>query len=366
MNLIVQEVLIGITIVLAAWLVSWLVWFLLGWLRQRRVRKAKTPLDAAIIDATRSPLRFIIIVWGIQLALEQINAVPAAWADALDRVVFVLYAFFIYLALYRFISTLINWYAIEVTHRTATDWDDRFLALFHRIVLVVITAVFIIMVLGRYGIEVSGLVATLGIGSLALALAAQETLGDMISGFTIMADQPFKVGDRVEIREIGTWGDVMEIGLRSTRIRTRDNRMVTVPNSIIGKGLVVNYSNPSTKYRVETQVGIAYGSDVEKARQVMIEAIQAEEWVMQDEPVEALFLAFEDFSLAFRVRCWIEHYVETRRVIDKMNTALYLALNREGIEIPFPQRVVHLVGADTPENNTRQPSHKLPGNLPAL
>ena len=342
MNPILQETLIAAGIVLAAWAVSWLVWLLSGIVRQRLTNQTQTQLDDVIVQAVRLPLRLSIIVWGMQLALGQIEAVPATWAGGLDRFFFTLYAIIIYLALYWLISGLINWYAQEVSHRTATDWDDRFLALFRRIALVVLTAVVIITVLGRYGVEVSGLVTTLGIGSLAIALAAQETLGDMISGFTIMIDQPFKVGDRVEVQEIDTWGDVVDIGLRSTRIRTLDSRTISVPNSVIGKGLIVNYSAPTARYRVQTQVGIAYGSDIEKARQVMIEAIRAEEWVMPDERIEALFLEFGDSALIFRVRCWIEHYVETRRIIDKMNTALYLALNREGIEISLPQRVVHM------------------------
>jgi small-conductance mechanosensitive channel len=119
--------------------------------------------------------------------------------------------------------------------------------------------------------------------------------------------------------------------------------MVSVPNSVIGKGLVVNYSDPSTVYRVETHVGVAYGTDIEEARAIMVGAIRAEDWVMPDERIEALFLEFGDSALIFRVRCWIEHYVETRRIIDKMNTALYRALNDAGIEIPFPQRDVRLV-----------------------
>jgi small-conductance mechanosensitive channel len=89
-------------------------------------------------------------------------------------------------------------------------------------------------------------------------------------------------------------------------------------------------------------VGIAYGSDVEQARQVMIEAIRSQDWVMPNERIEALFMEFGDSALVFRVRCWIEHYVETRRILDKMNTALYHALNEAHIEIPFPQQVVHI------------------------
>lgn len=90
---------------------------------------------------------------------------------------------------------------------------------------------------------------------------------------------------------------------------------------------------------------MAYGTDIEHARQVLIEAIRAEPWVMVERRIEALFLEFGDSALVFRVRCWIEHYVETRRIIDKMNTALYKALHEAGIEIPFPQRDLHLVSS---------------------
>jgi small-conductance mechanosensitive channel len=141
------------------------------------------------------------------------------------------------------------------------------------------------------------------------------------------------VGDRVEILDIDTWGDVTEIGLRSTRVLTRDNRLVAIPNSVIGKGLVVNYSDPSTVYRVQTHIGVSYGTDLELARHVMKEAIRAQDWVMKDRPIEALMLEFGGSAMIFRVRCWIEHFVEKRRAIDRMNTALYHAVNDAGIDI---------------------------------
>jgi small-conductance mechanosensitive channel len=134
---------------------------------------------------------------------------------------------------------------------------------------------------------------------------------------------------------------VVDIGLRTTRILTRDHRLVVIPNSVFGKNLIVNHSIPSTLYRVETHVSVAYGVDLNSVRQLLIEAVRAQTWVMTDKPVEALFLEFQDSGLLFRVRCWIEHYVETRRVIDKLNTAIYLALEEAGIEIPFPQQVIH-------------------------
>jgi small-conductance mechanosensitive channel len=166
-------------------------------------------------------------------------------------------------------------------------------------------------------------------------------LADTVSGFVIMVDRPFRIGDRIEIQELDTWGDVIDIGLRSSRIRTRDNRMVIVPNSVIGKSLIVNHCYPDTQYRIQIRIGVAYGTDLELARRTMIEAVGGVEGVLPDRPVEALFLEFGDSALIFRVRWWLESYEDTRRMFDRVNTALYNALNDAGIELPNPQLDVH-------------------------
>jgi small-conductance mechanosensitive channel len=278
--------------------------------------------------------------------------IPDSWQDRIDNFFFILYLFIAYVAAYRLISGLADWYGSEVIHRTDTDLDDKFISFFRALANILVTVIMIIILLGHFGIEPSALVATLGISTLAVALAAKETLSDVISGFMILLDEPFAIGDRVEIQDIDTWGDVTEVGLRSTRILTRDNRLVTVPNSVIGKGLIVNYSNPSTVYRVQTHIGIAYGTDVDFARKVMIEALLDENWIMKEKPVEALLLEFGESALVFRVRCWIEHFVETRRVMDKMNSALYKGLDKTGVVLAVPQREVTLISTTvTPDDD---------------
>jgi small-conductance mechanosensitive channel len=117
--------------------------------------------------------------------------------------------------------------------------------------------------------------------------------------------------------------------------------MVVVPNSVIGKSLIVNHSYPDTQYRIQINIGVGYGTDLELARQTMIEAVQGVEGVLPDRPVEALFLEFGASALNFRVRWWLESYEDTRRMFDRVNTALYKALNEANIEIPFPQQDVH-------------------------
>jgi MscS family membrane protein len=336
---------ISISIVFAAVILAWLSGYVLRFLTSRVLRKTKTELDDVIVDSIRAPLRVAIVVVGLQIALRQSDFVQDEWRDGITDAFFVIYVILVYVASYRLISGLSSWYKADVAARTDTDLDDKFLSFFRALAVMLVTVISIIILLGHFGIELSALVTTLGIGTLAVALAAQETLSDIISGFMIMLDRPFAIGDRVEILDISTWGDVTEIGLRSTRILTRDNRMVTVPNSVIGKGLVVNYSDPSTVFRVQTHIGIEYGEDIEKVRNLMIDALSAEDWVMKERPIEALMLEFGDSALVFRVRCWIEHFIETRRVIDKMNTALYRALTKEGVVIPYPQQVVRLHAA---------------------
>jgi small-conductance mechanosensitive channel len=332
---------IALAILVGFLILSWLVVFILDRLNRRYFRRTTTTLDDIAFGVVRTPLRIVIVVAGIQLAIRQADFLSRKLQNGLDDFFFVIYLVVIYLALMRLITGIAQWYVDEIASKTETDLDDKFLSFFRALANTILTVIVIIVFLGRFGIEPSALVTTLGIGTLAVALAAQETLSDIISGFIIMIDQPFAVGDRVEILDIDTWGDVIEVGLRSTRVLTRDNRLVAIPNSVIGKGLVVNYSDPSTVYRVQTHIGIPYGSDIEQARRVMIEAIQAEGWVMKERPIEALMLEFGSESLVFRVRCWIENYIEKRRVIDKMNTALYEALGQTGINVE-PVTLIHL------------------------
>ncbi len=336
------NIILAIAILGAAIIIGQLSTFILRLLQERILGRTRTKLDDLIVASIKSPLRLAIFIVGVEFSLLQLDIIPADWVERTDRIFFVLYLILIYIVIYRVVGDIARWYGQEVVYQTETDLDDKFLSFFRHLAVIIVTVIVVVLFLDRFGIDADALITTLGVGSLAIALAAQATLGDIIAGFMIMIDRPFGIGDRIELLDIDTWGDVTEVGLRSTRILTRDNRMVSVPNSVIGKGLIVNYSDPSTLYRVETHVGIAYGTDIEKARQIMVNAIRAEDWVMKEQGVDALLLELGDSTLVFRVRCWIEHYVETRRVIDKMNTALYKALNEGDIPYSIQQRRVIL------------------------
>lgn len=307
----------------------------------RLTARTKTSFDDAIIKTLRWPSYWLIVVLSIDFALRRLNFLTAKWQPQIDSLMYVLYLCVGFMLAWNFIQNMFMWYGKEIAARTETNLDEQLLPFFRRVALITLVAIGLITVLGHFNVEIGALITTLGIGSLAIALAAQAALSDTISGFIIMVDRPFRIGDRIEIQDLDTWGDVVDIGLRSSRIRTRDNRMVIVPNSVLGKSLIVNHSYPDTQYRIQIHIGVVYGTDIEQARQVMVEAVRDVEGVLQEHPVEALFLEFGDSSLIFRVRWWIDSYVDTRRMFDRVNTALYHALNQAGIEIPYPQLNVH-------------------------
>jgi MscS family membrane protein len=307
----------------------------------RLSRRTKTSFDDALVDSVRAPVFWLIMFLAFQLALDQLTFLPQDWRANRADLMFVLYVFVAYLFLHKLISNMLAWYSTEMAQHTESSLDDHALPFVRRVLLIVLAVIAIIVVLSHFDVDVSALVTTLGIASLAIALAAQATLSDTISGFGIIADRTFSIGDRIEILELNTWGDVQDIGLRSTRILTRDNRMVIIPNSVISSSLVVNHSDPSTVYRVQTHVGIADGTDLATARSILIEAVRSQPWVMKDKPVEALFIEYGEWALIFRVRCWIQNYVETRRIMDKLNSCLYAALHEAGIEMPSPIRTVY-------------------------
>ncbi len=346
---------VGLVLLLGgALLARWLVGLLLDRVLRRLVGATGTQLDDALLEATRPVLTWAVVVIALQVAAESAPQIPPRWADDLEQAFFVLYFLLGFVLLWRVIARLANWYAERPLPEAEVQVRRHMVPILRRLALILLTLVGLTILLRHFNVEVSGLVATLGIGSLALALAAQTSLGDIFSGFMIMADRPYRIGDRVELLDLNTWGDVVDIGLRSTRIRTRDNRMVIIPNSSIAASLIVNHSYPNSQYRIQTKVGVAYGTDIEQARQVMIEAARTVEGVVPDRPVEALFMEMADSALVFWLRVWIQSYEDTRRITDRLNTAVYRALREAGISIPFPQRDVHhYLDGVTPEGLAR-------------
>ena len=326
-------------IVVAGYLV--VTWLILSILR-RLVRRTETDFDDRFLEAIGSDVRWLVTIFTLSFATQRLTFLGAELKALLVDVYFLLGL----VVVVRMVINLIGMADKEAIKRAALEGREDELApvitLLTRVGRVLVVVIAVGILLSRLGIDVTAVAAAIGLGGLAISLAAKDTIADAIAGFIILVDRPFRIGDRIEIQEVGTWGDVVDIGLRTTRIRTRDNRMVIVPNSTIGTNQVVNYTYPDPRYRIQTHLGVAYGTDIETARRVVIETVQKVEGVLQEEPVDALYIEMGDSAMIFRVRWWIGSYADMRRMFDRVHTALQQALDEAGIGSPFPTQTLHV------------------------
>ena len=193
-------------------------------------------------------------------------------------------------------------------------------------------------ILLAWKIDVTAWLASAGIVGIAVGFAAKDTLANLFAGIFIIADTPFKVGDYI-LLDTGERGRVTHIGIRSTRILTRDDIEITIPNATLGNSKIVNETGgPHELERVRVNVGVAYGSDIDLVRQVLMEIANNSRYLVPAPPPVVRFREFGASSLDFQLMGWIPEPALRGRTIDELNTAIYKKFAENSIEIPFPQR----------------------------
>jgi small-conductance mechanosensitive channel len=236
---------------------------------------------------------------------------------------------------FKLINFGAQWYKDKFEPQADRDRLDPILNILQRLGYVLVIIVGVSIGLSHFGVNVTVLSAALIFVALIISLGARDIISDAMSGFVILMDQPFRVGDTIRIEELGKRGDVVEIGTRTTRIRTWDNRLVIIPNSKIGSSQVINDTYPDPKCRIETDIGVAYGSDYDQVRRIIKDAVRGVEGVLPDRPVDVLFLKFGVSDRTMRVRCWIDTIHHEYRILDRVHAALESALDEAGIDMPF-------------------------------
>ncbi|MEX1257434.1 MAG: mechanosensitive ion channel family protein [Gemmatimonadota bacterium] len=218
--------------------------------------------------------------------------------------------------------------------------EERTIPVFDLVATVMIVAIAAYALLQIWNIDATAWLASAGVVGIAVGFAAKDTLANLFAGFFIIADTPYKVGDYV-VLDTGERGEVTRVGIRSTRILTRDDIEIIVPNSQMANFKVVNESGGrSTKVRIRIKVGVAYGSDVDHVVAVLEDVAQVHESVCRDPAARARMRGFGDSSLDFELLCWVEHPSQRGLVSHELYMDIHKRLRSEGIEIPFPQRDV--------------------------
>ncbi len=346
---VLNDLLNATIIFVVVWLLSRLIRLLFNLIQARLTSRTRTDLDDRVLNAVKGPVSIGIWVLGLKWALKSldlpnwgfreasIEKIVGGWNKGIDSLFFVLLTLVVISLITRCFDVLARWFAGRVAARTESRVDDELVPIVNRLFQVLVWAVALIVVFDHFGIEVSSLLVALGAGSLAFALAAQETLANMIGGFIIFIDRPFRTGDRIEL-ENGTRGDVQDIGLRSTKILTFENTILVVPNAQIIKEKVTNLSYPDPKIRIMVNLGVAYGSDLDRVKQIVLEVARAHPKILDDPEPRVFFLDFGDSSLDLRLIARTGDYMDQWALTEEIRMGIWRALAREGVNIPFPQR----------------------------
>jgi small-conductance mechanosensitive channel len=229
-----------------------------------------------------------------------------------------------------------------ISHTDKGMVTARTLPLFQNLTLVVIGSIGIYLLFTSWQVDMTAWLASAGVLGIAIGFAAKDTLGNLISGVFIMADAPYKIGDYV-VLEDGQRGEVRYIGIRSTRLLTRDDVEVTIPNSIMGNTSVINETGgPHEKYRIRVRVSVAYGTDIELVRQALLEEAEHSTFAVEFPEPRVRFRNFGASGLEFELLCWINEPVLKGRALDDLNSAVYKRFQKEGIEIPYSKQDLYI------------------------
>jgi small-conductance mechanosensitive channel len=333
-NLYLQAALIAAAFLLVGKIADWIISGIIG----RIARKSTNDFDDSLIDLVHRPVFVSFVLLGLGLATLRVKLPEAA--EFLTLGLLKTIAIVVWLGALGGLNNL-----LVRTFRKSRESklvQSGMLSLLHNVMKVVLVAMAVYFVFLAWNIDVTAWLASAGIVGLALSFAAKDTLSNLFAGVSIVVDAPYKTGDYI-ILDSGERGVVTDIGLRSTRILTRDDVEITVPNGILGNSTIINEAGgPPSQHRIRIAVGVAYGSDIDHVIATLEKVAEDNEDILANPAPRVRFRLFGDSSLDFELLGWIADPANRGRVKHELNCAVYKAFNQNRIEIPFPQRDLHV------------------------
>ena len=312
---------------------------------RRLAGRTRGQFDDQLIDMIEQPIFLTVVFIGLSIATKLL-ALP----DAANNVTLAMLTTFVVFIWSAFLIRL-----TRLVLSTISELPDRFrvvqkqtLPLFNNLATIIIIAGALYFVFIAWNIDITAWVASAGILGIAISFAAKDTLSNLFSGVFILADAPYKIGDFI-ILDSGERGMVTHIGIRSTRLLTRDDVEITIPNGVMGNAKITNEAGgPYANRRIRVKVGVAYGSDIDHVRATLMDVAGNHAAVCKDPEPRVRFRSFGDSGLDIELLCWIDEPVLAGRVLDALNTEVYKRFLAEGIEIPYPKRDVYLYSQPAP------------------
>lgn len=326
-------------VVLAAVIYLIVVRWVLRYAR-RLAERTSTRLDDLLLRAVRRTLLISVAFWAVW-RLWYIWEIPRA-----GDVTIAVWIVAVSVPVSRLVGDFLRYLEESIATRTETTVDDTALPLINTITQILVISVAILVALGQLGIDLSPFLAGAGVVGLALSLAAKDTLANVVAGVLLILDRPFQVGDRIELwtapDETGTWGDVIEVGLRATKIRNPDNIIVVVPNNLIMQRDIVNYTASGSHIRLRIPLAVAYDTDVGLAKRLILEAAAEIEGVKEDPAPVVIVRGFGASEVNLQLRVWISDARGRRAVGDGITERVKQLFEEHGVEIPYPKRDLYV------------------------
>ena len=333
-NVYLQALIIATVFIGFGKVADWVISGIIG----RFARKSDNEFDDGLVKLVHRPvfLSFVFIGLGLATTHAELPKTPTFVTINLLKTI----AIFVWYTTFGQLNNLV----VNALRKSSTSKlaESGMLSLLHNVLKVLLVALAIYFIFIAWNIDVTAWLASAGIVGLALSFAAKDTLSNLFAGVSIVMDAPYKAGDYI-ILDSGERGVVTEIGLRSTRILTRDDIEITIPNGIIGNSTIINEAGgPPSQHRIRVAVGVAYGSDLDHVIETLEGVASDNADILRTPEPRVRFRAFGDSSLNFELLGWIASPADRGRVQHELNCAIYKALGRERIEIPFPQRDLHV------------------------
>jgi MscS family membrane protein len=331
----------GVAVLFVAFLVWMVVKRILTALEDRSVKYKFLQVKKELFAVLRK-MSGLVLIWLVGLI----------WIRLLQVAVVenILHAVFILLAagpIKTILLVLLEVLERNLAERTETNLDNIVIDLLNKFSGAIVYATAAVIALDVLGVNVMPFIAGAGVLGVAVGFAAKDTLSNLIAGILLIIDRPFEIGDRIEVWSVPTgsasWGDVIDIGLRATRIKTTDNIVVIIPNNEIMTRDIVNYTSISTSIRVRINIGIAYDADLPKAKKLVIEAAQSADWILANPAPKVVVRNFGESSVDLQARVWIKDARRRMDTIDYITDTVKSLFDRNGIEIPFPKRDITIV-----------------------
>ena len=267
-------------------------------------------------------------------------------APLVERIIYAFMVLLLSSVVNGIVRSLIPHLEQTIAVKTKSEVDNVILGLLGKFSGIIIYTVGIILALDILGLNIMPFIAGASVAGIAVGFAAKDTLSNLIAGILLIIDRPFELGDRIEVwsapQNSATWGDVISIGLRATKIRTTDNIVIVIPNNEIMKRDIINYTTITEEIRVRIPIGIAYDADAGKAKELISNVSLELDWVMKAPPPRVMVRNFGESSVDLEARVWIREPRRRMDTISHITDRVKEVFQQEGIEIPYPRRDIYI------------------------